>query len=731
MTAIYYSEPHLGMVVAISYVGRSIKTFEGYRHVRGAGNYVCDIKLPGMAYLKVIRSPYPRASIKNIEVIGRKPLLLITWRELNENLRLRVEPEIAGHARLVPMPVLAKGVANFYGQPVAAVVAEDPYEAEDVAEQVYIEYDPLESVSDPGEAMKPGAPQIHEGVERNLCIDRRIAGGDLEALKNADIAVDVEIDTERVVANPIEPKAALAVYEGGVLTLYATTQNPFRVRDDLSEILKIPRQGVRVISPDMGGGFGVKVPLHAEYVLTAYASIMLKRPVKWVETRREHLVAPYQGRGVRARVKGFFKRDGRILGISGSVIVDLGAYNFSINQNIAVNTVRWMTGPYDMRAIDIDLKAVFTNKTPFNAYRGAGRPEAALIHERVMDAAADELGIDRGEIRAINLIRGEGEYRSPLGVVIDVANYYDTYAKAYRIYRSLKESLPSICPEGMLCGAGISSYVEFNRVAPGERARIGIRGGFIEISVGTHSHGQGHATVYAQIAADELGIPIERVRITYGDTSRLEGGEGTSGSRSIVAGGAAVIKACRALLERVSREGYTIYEALEKLEGLELEVFAEGGNIFSFGSHAAAVAVDPETGVVRVIKYIAVDDVGRAINPALVEGQVIGGVIQGAGQVLWEAALYDEKGYPLFSSILDTGVPTAVEAFNIESILVENPSKFPHGARGAGEAGAIGAPPAIVSAIEAAVGGGARIKRLPVRSEEMLMIIKGAVGSGV
>jgi len=728
MSCIYYSKPHIALVVAIRYVGRPLKTVEGYRFVRGAGNYVCDIKLPGMAYLKVIRSPYPRAAVKSIEVAGRKPLLLITWRDIDERLRLRVEPEIAGYARLVPMPILARGVANFYGQPVAAVVAEDPYEAEDIAEQVYIEYEPLDSVSDPEEAMKPGAPQIHEGVERNLCIDKRFTGGDLEAFREADAIVDVEIDTERVVANPIETKAAVASYEGGVLTLYATAQNPFRVRDDLSEILKIPRDRVRVISPDVGGGFGVKVPLHAEYVLAAYASIVLKRPVKWVETRREHLVAPYQGRGVRARVRGFFKRNGKILGISGRVIVDLGAYNFSINQNIAANIVRWITGPYDIRAVDIDLKAVFTNKTPFNAYRGAGRPEAALIHERVMDAAADELGIDRGDIRAINIVKGAGEYRNPLGVVIDVANYYETYMKAYRIYRDLKEALPTLCPRGMLCGAGISSYVEFNRVAPGERARIGIRGGYVEITVGTHSHGQGHATVYAQIAADELGIPIERVRIAYGDTSRLEAGEGTSGSRSIVAGGAAVVKACRALLERVSSMGYTIEEALEKLEGLELEVFAEGGNIFSFGTHIAAVAVDPETGVVRVIKYIAVDDVGRAINPALVEGQVVGGVIQGAGQALWEAALYDEKGYPLFSSIVEAGVPTAVEAFNVESILVENPSRYPHGARGVGEAGAIGAPPAIVSAIEGAVGG--RVSRLPVRSEDLLQIIRRAEGQG-
>jgi len=708
-------------VTIIGYVGKPLRVFESERFIRGSGRYVGDLRLPNMVYLKIIRSPYPRAIIRKIELGGRRPLLMITWRDLSDSLRVRVDPEISGVARIVPMPILARDVVNFVGQPVIAIVAEDPYEAEDIAEDIYIDYEILESVADPERAMEEGAPKIHEGVERNLCIDKRFVGGDLNAFREADLVVDVEINTERVIPNPIETKAALANYEGGRLTLYATTQNPFRVRDEVSEILKIPREDVRVISPDVGGGFGVKVPLHAEYLIASYASIVLKRPVKWVETRREHMVAPYHGRGVRAHAKGYFRRDGRLLAISGRVIVDLGAYNYSINQNIAVNIVRWITGPYVVRAVDIDLKAVFTNKTPFNAYRGAGRPEAALIYERVMDAGAYELGIDRGDIRLINLIRGYGDYRNPLGVSIDAANYPETYSLALKIYRDLKRSIGEKCPEGMICGVGISSYIEFNRVHPGERARIGVRDGYIIIYVGTHSHGQAHRTVYAQLAADELGVPIERIRIVYGDTAELEAGEGTSGSRSIVAGGAAVVKACRAFLEMVSSKGYTIEEALKKMSGSWVEVFAEGGNIFSFGSHVAAVAIDPETKIIRVLKYVAIDDVGRAINPAVIEGQIAGGVIQGAAQALWEAARYDEKGYPLFTAIIDTGIPSAVEAFNIESIFVENPSRFPHGARGVGEAGAIGAPPAIISAVEDAIG--ARIKSLPVTPEKILEIL--------
>ncbi len=718
-------------MVTIKYVGKSLRVFEAERFIRGAGVYVNDIRIPGALYLKVLRSPYPRAIVKNIEIGSLKPILMITWRDVNENLRLIVDPEISGIAKTVPMPILARDRANFVGQPVAAIVASDPYEAEDMAEQIYIEYEPLDSVSDPEEAVKPGAPQIHEGVERNICLEKRFVGGDLSIFREADVEVEAEIDMERIVANPIETKGALAIYESGKLTLYATAQNPYRVRDDLSDILKIPVNNIRVVSPDVGGGFGVKVPLHPEYVLTAYASMVLKKPVKWIETRREHLVAPYQGRGVRARVKGYFKKDGKILGISGRVIVDLGAYNFSINQNIGVSIARWITGPYDIKALDIDLLEVFTNKTPFNAYRGAGRPEAALIYERVMDAAADELGMDRGGIRLINLLKGYGEYRNPLGVAIDVANYNETYLRAYEEYRRLRENIAKLCPEGMLCGAGISNYTEFNRASPGEKAKIRIKGGGVEIAVGTHSHGQGHGTTFAQLAADELRIPIERIRIVYGDTEDLGGGEGTSGSRSMVAGGAAVVKACRALLKRISSMGYNIKEALEKLEGLEIEVFAEGHNIFSYGAHVAAVAIDPETGYIRVIRYMAVDDVGRAINPAVIEGQIVGGVIQGAAQALWEAARYDEKGNPLFTTIIDTGIPSAVEAFNIESILVENPSKYPHGARGIGEAGAIGAPPAIVSAIEDALGKKIRVKKLPVTPESVLKMLSDRLVLGV
>lgn len=710
----------------MGYIGRSLKLFEAERFVKGTGVYVGEIKAPDMLYLKVIRSPYPRALVKGVEIGSHKSVLMLTWRDIDEALKLTVDPAISGVAKLVPMPILARDRVNFVGQPVAAIVASDPYEAEDIAEHVNIEYEPLDSVADLEEAIKPGAPQIHVGVERNICFEKRFVGGDPQIFREADVEVSIEVDMERVVANPIETKRVLAVYDSGRLTLYVTAQNPHRIRDELSSILKIPVESIRVISPDVGGAFGVKSALHAEYVLAAYASMRLKRPVKWVETRSEHLVAPYQGRGVRAKVIGYFRRDGRILGVSGRVMVDLGAYNYYINQNIGVNITRWLTGPYDMKAVDIDVLAAFTNRTPFAMYRGAGRPEAALIYERVMDAGADELGMDRGEIRMINLLKGSGDYKNPLGELIDVAGYDETYMKAYEEYRRLKQNIAKLCPNGDMCGVGISCYFELNRASPGERAKIRIRSGKVEIVVGTHSHGQGHTTTFAQLAADELGIPIEKVTIIYGDTGELaEAARGTSGSRSMVVGGDAVIVACRALRDRLTTMGYSIGEALDRLEGLELEVFAEGRDIYSFGSHVVAVAVDPETGVVKVVRYVAVDDVGRTINPAVIEGQIVGGVMQGAGQALWEAARYDGRGNPLTTNMLDAGVPSSMDAFSVESILVENPSGYPHGARGVGEAGAIAAPPAIVSAIEDALGKKARIKRLPVTPETIVKALSG------
>jgi len=696
------------------YIGRPLKPLEHYRFITGRGRYVDDIRLDGAAYLKVVRSPYARALIRYAGFGGSRALLFIGPGDFEGYVPARVDPEVAQYARIVRMPVLPKGVVNFVGQPVAAIVARDPYEAEDLAEHVSVDYEVLEPVVDPFKALEHGAPQIHEEAPGNRAIDRRFVGGDTRAFREAEVVVRAELRMERIAANPIEPKACIAYYDGSKLTLYVNTQSPYRVRSDVQEVFGIPPEDIRIISPDVGGAFGVKTPLHVECMLAILASMKLKIPVKYVETRREHLVAPYHGRGVSFEVEGYATRKGELLGIRGQVIADIGAYSYGINLNIPVNIVRWSVGPYRVRAVDIELKAVYTNKTPIGPYRGAGRPEAALIHERVLDALADELGIDRADIRAINLRSGKGYYETPTGLRTDDADYLGTYMRAYEAYKKLRSTIARA--PGKRVGVGISCFLAHDRSGMGERARLRVSRGRVEIYVGTHSHGQSHATTLAQVAAEELGIPIERVSISFGDTETLKEGVGTFGSRSAVAGGAAVVEVCRRLKEEARARGYAgVAQALEELEGYEVETFYRGGDVFSFGAHIAVVEVDGETGVIRVLKYIAVDDVGRAINPLVIEGQLVGGALQGAGQVLWEAVRYDDQGNPLCSSIAECGVPSSLEAFEVESVLVENPSEFPHGARGVGEAGAIGAPPALISAIEDATG--VRVRAIPVSSE--------------
>ncbi len=696
------------------YVGKPIRPVEDYRFITGRGRYVDDIRLEGMAFLKVVRSPYARALIRYVGFSNPRALLFIKPGDLEGFMPARVDPEVARYARIVRMPILPRGYVNFVGQPVAAVVARDPYEAEDLAEEVSIDYEALEPVVDPLKALERGSPQIHSEAPGNLAIDRRFVGGDARVFSEADVVVTAELKMERLVSNPIETRACVAYYNGSTLKLYVNTQSPHRVLSDVQEVFGLSPNMVRVISPDVGGAFGSKTPFHVECALAIYASMKLKIPVKYVETRREHLVAPYHGRGVAFKVEGYGTRRGELLGIRGLVVVDIGAYSYHVNLNIPVNIIRWSVGPYRIRAVDLDLKAVYTNKTPMGPYRGAGRPEAALIHERVLDSLAEELGIDRAEIRTINLRSGWGRYETPTGLRTDDANYLGTYMRAYEIYKQLEKSLRG--RPGKRVGIGVSCFLAHDRSVLGEWARLRISKGLVEIYVGTHSHGQSHATTLAQIAAEELGVSIERISILFGDTEYLKEGVGTFGSRTAIAGGAAVVEVCRRLKDQARARGYEdISSALEKLEGYEVETFYRGSDIFSFGSHIAVVEIDEETGIARISKYIAVDDVGRAINPLVIEGQIVGGALQGASQVLWEAIKYDDQGYPQCSSIAECGVPSSQEAFEVESILVENPSEAPHGARGVGEAGAIGAPPAVISALEKAIG--AKIKHIPISSE--------------
>ena len=675
---------------------------EGLGPIMGTATYLDDIKLNGMAFLRVIRSPYARAKVLSMS-LPSSALLGLTW----EDIRLRmpaVAPVDARAAKIVPLPLLADGVANFVGQPVAALVAESREAAEDLAERAEVYYDPLEPSLDPLERR----PQIHQEAPDNISVDITLRGGDEGAFQRAEVMVERRLFMARVVANPLEPKGAIARYHEGRLELFCSSQAPFRVRSDLSQVLGLPPDRILVRVPDVGGGFGNKVPAHAEYALVALAAMRLGRPVKWVEQRREHMTNPTQGKGVVAEVKLYATRGGRLLALEGTIVNDIGAYNFTINATMASFIARLSTGPYAIAAARLRALSVFTNLPPTGPYRGAGRPEAALVHESLIELLARRLGQDPIALRRRNL--PEGEYVTPLGLRIDRGGYREVLARAEEAYRSMRGP-----------GKGLALFAELIRIAPGEAAKVRLSAKGLEIIVGSRPHGQFHRTAFAKMASELLGIGQDRIEVRPADTDDLAQAVGSFGSRSISAAGAAVYQALLQLKEKLN--GLSPDEAVRRHGGLEVETFFRGEDIFSAGAHVAQVHVDRATGMASLTRYFAADDVGRALNPEDVEAQLMGGALQGAAQVLWEEARFDRAGIPLYGTMLDVGFPTALDAcLNFSSELVEVPSALPHGARGVGESGTIGGMAATFIALERALG--VELERIPVTAEEALAALK-------
>ncbi len=648
--------------------------------------YLDDVKLGGEMFMVVVRSQYARARVLSVSVPRDAPLVL-TWDDVRAYMPVRDVDRAKFVAR---MPVLADGVVNFVGQPVAAVIAEDRYRAVDLAEEVSVDYEPLPPVTSIEEALR-GDNVIHGGASDNVSIDVTVQGGEAAAFDDADVVVSRRIYQSRVVANPMEPKGCIAYYDGDTLNMYVSSQSPFRIRSDVGEALDFPQDKIRVLSPpNVGGGFGNKVPAYPEYVLAAVASMKLKRPVKWVEHRKEHLVNPMQGRGVLSEVSLYAKRNGELIGLRGTVVVDLGAYNYSINTRYAPFIAWLSTGPYRMRAVSIRALGVYTNLPPIGPYRGAGRPEAALIHETLMEDLAEELGVDPAELRARNL--AEDYYVTPLGQNLGRIGLREVFDRAYAHYRRLREEYP---------GKGISLVVfaEHIRVSPGETCRIRVENGTVKLFLGgIGPHGQAHASAYRLLASRCLGVPPEKVEVSVGTTEGVSRGVGSFGSRSVTAGGAAIVEACRQALERAGGRPVT------DVEGLDVEVFFKGDDIYGSGAHVAVVDLDGELLRPRMLKYVAVDNVGNVIIRGEVEAQIVGGVFQGASQVFFEGVRFDGDGNPLYFTILDTGFPTAADLpMDIETELVEIPSDLPGGFRGVGEAGTTGGLAATFIALERAL----------------------------
>jgi carbon-monoxide dehydrogenase large subunit len=662
------------------------------RFVSGKGAYVDDIKVKNPLYMAVYRSPYARARI--IDVKGG-----LNFNDLDAVLTSVGEGASQDRKSLMH-PVFAKGYVNYVGQPVAAVFADDPYKAEDKLDEIDVEYEPLEPVVNPEIALK--AEPIHKGMKSNVLSDKYL-GSRFSA--DADIVLEDRLENHRIATNAIEPRGILADYDGKRLTIHISTQSVFSIKKGICGTLSMPEESVRVIQADTGGGFGLKGGLQAEYPIAAFASIKYGRPVKWIETRSEHLMAANQGRGAIGKMKLHAKRNGRILGIEGEIIVDAGAYAGGIAEFGPGFIAMQLTGQYKIEKGYVHAMSVLTNKVPYGPYRGAGRPEAGFFTERMVDMLADELGMDAAEIRLLNA--ADRPFKSPLGLEIEASKPFMQKAFKELGYEKLRGKK-----------AGLALFVLVPGARPGESARIMVRDGIVHVWTGSNPHGQGHEFFVKKLVHEELGIPESRIRLEVPDTDLIKNGIGTWGSRSAMVGGAAVVDAARKIKEQVvARHGS--YSTKKLLDGNYdyFEFYKYEGNINAFGANVATVAVD-ELGMARALELGAYYDVGRALNMGMIKGQISGGMVQGVGQAFTEEVIYDESGQLLTSSIATAGLVHAAAIPKMKIKVAENPSTLPHHARGLGEAPTIGTPAAIARAVELATG--KRIRSTPIRQEDLV-----------
>lgn len=662
--------------------------------VRGRGTYVGDLVLPHLLHLKVARSIYARARLVRVQAP-------ITGREITADLAAVGEGAEGGTGQ-VPYPVLPRDRVNYVGQPVAAVLGESEARAEDLLGSVEIEYEPLKPVVDPEAALR--AEPIHPGTASNVFGEARVG----RAFRNPPSPVVLEdvLVNERIVPNPLEPRGVVVDWDGRRLTVYASTQAVTSFQEGFRDALKLSANDVRVVQMDTGGAFGSKGGMYPEYVVAAHAAMRNKRPVRWIETRSEHMQATEQGRGARARMTVFADRSGRIQGVRGDLLVDGGAYSAGMGAFAPGWIGYQISGPYAIPKVSVEGRSVFTNKVPSGPYRGAGRPEAAFFMERMMDLLADEIGRDPVEVRLRNA--SARAWKSPTGLEIPPLKPFLQAAIRELGYRR-RARKP---------GVGFSCFVLIPAASPGESARVEVRDGRVRVWLGGSGHGQGHETFVRRLIVEELRVPPDRVVLERSDTDALARGVGSWGSRSAMVGGGAVIEAAGKLKDQV-REEHGRYSSKRLLAGTydAKTFFRPHGNYNSFGANLVSADVEA-TGRVRVRECLAYYDVGRALNPTMVVGQVTGGSLQGIGQVLYESVLYDANGQILTASLMDAGLATAEEM--PEHVSLKTPkaaSDLPHGAKGVGESPAIGVPPALVRAIERQVG--KRLRRTPIPPEEL------------
>jgi carbon-monoxide dehydrogenase large subunit len=795
------------------YVGQRVRRTEDPRLIKGLAHYVDDIELPGTLHVAFVRSVYAHAKITGIDTSAALAapgvVAVYTGKDVAAVGPVPCASALPG-LKVPDHRVLATDKVYFVGHPIAAVVATNRYAARDAVDLIVVDYDDLPVVTDV-EAAAAGGPVIHESFGDNIAYKMTAGEGDIDAaFASADRTLKQRVLHRRLAPIAMEPRGVLARYFPGEeeLTLWSSTQIPHLMRTQVALMIGMPENKLRVITPEVGGGFGSKLNVYSEEALLSWISMQLHKPVKWIETRRENIQATIHGRGQVGDIEVAFKNDGTVTGLRYNVFADLGAYHQLLTPAIPTLTGLMLSGAYKIAAIQINITACFTNKMATDAYRGAGRPEATYIVERALDLVAADLGADPAEVRRRNFPgKDEFPFHTATGLDYDSGDYEAALDKAQAIagYAQLREEQKKARAEGRLIGIGISTYVEICALGPSqampaggwESATVRIEPtGTVTVLTGASPHGQGQETSFAQIVADELGVSINDVTVIHGDTGVVQYGIGTFGSRATAVGGTAVYIAVQKLKEKAEkiaahilqadsgllsfeggkysvkkaaaasttgtsepvvpvgqapaaalpepqtegRTGLTIQEIAlaahlarelppDTEPGLSATYFFEPKNFtFPFGTHIAVVEVDRETGDIKFLRYVAVDDCGKVINPMLVDGQVHGGIVQSIGQAMYEEVVYDEQGQLITGTLMDYAVPRAKHIPNFELDRTETPSPVnPLGVKGVGEAGTIGATPAIVGAIvDALAPFGVRHIDMPITAEKTWRIIYNA-----
>ncbi len=779
-------------MVLRSYVGAPVKRKEDPRLITGSSTYVDDIQLPGMVHLAIVRSPHPHATITGIdtsEALAMPGVVAVVTAndiagvlaskypvEAYEGPGDRPEDQVfAEEDATIDVPgvePLARSKVRYIGEPVAAVVAATKMQAQDAA-AVQVDYDPLPAAIDPYEARQPDAPRLYDAVKNNVSVRQETVHGDVDgALASAAITVKAKIRAPRCAPSPMETRGVVAAPDPITrgLTIWTSNQGPHGFRNEIAAAFALGQNQVRAIAPEVGGGFGCKFGAYHEDFIAAALALHLQRPVKWIETRSEHFLATNHGRNQWGEFEVGADKDGRIQALRGRVLLDSGAYPKALD--LAWCTWVMSTGPYEIPNLDYVVEGVYTNTGANGAYRGAGRPEATFYLERLLDLIADEGGLEPAEVRRVNFIAPDKfPYTTLSGERYDTGEYEKPLDRALELvdYQGLRREQAALRDQGRYIGIGLASYVEICGFGPWESATVRVEpGGEVTIFTGISPHGQGQETTFAQLAADYIGADFDKVVVHHGDTGNTAHGNGTGGSRGLAVGGAALVLSLNQVREKAKRVASHMLEAaaedIELAEGtyrvtgvpaggvtlpqiakvaygdsLPVEIdaglestdfFKPSDETFPFGTHVAVVEVFPETGEVKLLRYLSVDDCGTIISPTLVTGQVHGGLAQGIGLALWEELRYDDGGELLTGTLNDYALPKAdgFPAFETHHTTTTTPIN-PLGAKGIGEAATIGATPTVANAVVDALSVfGITHLDIPFTPEKVWQAIQGAQG---